>query len=165
MREAGEQSGEQRMPDTEIRRACNSDHDAITDCVAAAYARYIPRMGMKPAPMLADYRALIERGVVYVAPSASGIRGVVVCYPVGDHMFLENVAVAPKFQGRGIGHALMQFVEQQAIAGHYREIRLYTHERMTENIAYYGKLGYRETERRTEDGYQRVFFRKELTAV
>ncbi len=150
------------MRDMEIRRACSSDHDAIMACVAAAYEQYIPRMGMKPAPMLADYRALIARGVVYVASSASGICGVVVCFPVEDHLFLENVAVAPAHQGMGIGRALMQFVEQQARAGHHRDIRLYTHERMTENIAYYAKLGYRETERRAEDGYQRVFFRKAL---
>ncbi len=150
------------MRDLEIRRACSSDHDAIVECVAAAYEHYIPRMGMKPAPMLADYRALIARGVVYVASSASGICGVVVCFPVGDHLFLENVAVAPANQGMGIGRALMQFVEQQARAGHYRDIRLYTHERMTENIAYYEKLGYSETERRVEDGYQRVFFHKAL---
>lgn len=152
------------MRDMEIRRASSSDHDAVKECVAAAYEHYVPRIGMKPVPMLADYRALIARGVVYIAPSASGICGVVVCFPVGDHLFLENVAVAPENQGMGIGRALMQFVEHQARAGHYREVRLYTHERMTENIAYYQKLGYIETERRAEDGYQRVFFRKALTS-
>jgi ribosomal protein S18 acetylase RimI-like enzyme len=56
----------------------------------------------------------------------------------------------------------MDFVEEQARAGGYGEIRLYTHERMTENIPYYEKLGYVEVERRVEDGYHRVFFRKTL---
>ena len=57
----------------------------------------------------------------------------------------------------------MEFVEAQARAGGYPEIRLYTHERMIENIGYYDKLGYTEVERRFEDGYHRVFFRKPLT--
>jgi hypothetical protein len=39
---------------------------------------------------------------------------------------------------------------------------LYTNEVMTENQAIYAHLGYRETARRTEDGYHRVFMEKEL---
>jgi hypothetical protein len=33
---------------------------------------------------------------------------------------------------------------------------------MTENQAIYARLGYRETGRRTEDGYQRVYMEKDL---
>ena len=33
---------------------------------------------------------------------------------------------------------------------------------MTENLAIYARLGYRETGRRTEDGYHRVFMEKLL---
>lgn len=42
-------------------------------------------------------------------------------------------------------------------------VRLYTHELMVENIALYGKIGFRETHRATENGFARVFMRKELT--
>lgn len=41
-------------------------------------------------------------------------------------------------------------------------IRLYTHERMLENIEIYGKLGYQETRRAVADGFARVFMRKSL---
>ena len=61
-----------------------------------------------------------------------------------------------------LGRALLGFVEQQAREAGCHEIRLYTHERMTENLAYYPNLGYEETGRRTEDGYDRVYFRKML---
>jgi hypothetical protein len=40
------------------------------------------------------------------------------------------------------------------------EIRLYTNEAMTENLAYYPRRGYTETHRAAEDGFNRVFFRK-----
>lgn len=151
------------MDNRAIRQARSEDQDGIVACVNAAYAKYVPRMGKRPAPMLADYAELIARGVVHVIGAPSTIRGVVVCFPATDHYFLENVAVAPAHQGAGLGHTLMEFVEAQARAGGYPEIRLYTHERMIENIGYYDKLGYTEVERRFEDGYHRVFFRKPLT--
>jgi ribosomal protein S18 acetylase RimI-like enzyme len=151
------------MSGAAIRAAQPADREGIAACVHAAYAKYVPRMGKQPAPMLADYADLIARGVVWVIGDPAAIRGVVVCFPAPDHFFLENVAVDPAYQGTGLGRTLMHFVEAQARAGGYNEIRLYTHERMTENIPYYERLGYREIERRIEDGYQRVFFRKTLT--
>jgi hypothetical protein len=38
----------------------------------------------------------------------------------------------------------------------------YTHELMIENISLYRRLGYKEVERRAEEGFQRVFRRKLL---
>lgn len=42
------------------------------------------------------------------------------------------------------------------------KLQLYTNEVMTENVAIYTHLGYREIDRRTEDGYHRVFMEKTL---
>jgi hypothetical protein len=44
----------------------------------------------------------------------------------------------------------------------YREIRLYTHQTMVENQRLYASIGYQETGRGTEAGYDRVFMRKQL---
>jgi ribosomal protein S18 acetylase RimI-like enzyme len=147
---------------TAIRQAQNGDREAIEACVHAAYAKYIPRIGKEPAPMRADYAALIAQGVVYVLADVSDVRGVAVCFPNGDHFFLENIAIDPAYQGQGLGRALMDFVEEQARAADLNEIRLYTNALMTENLAYYPKLGYTEVDRRIEDGYRRVYMRKVL---
>ncbi len=48
-----------------IRPAEVEDHEPIASCVRAAYAEYVERIGKEPAPMLADYAALIREGVVY----------------------------------------------------------------------------------------------------
>ena len=42
------------------------------------------------------------------------------------------------------------------------EIRLYTNAKMTENIRYYPRRGFRETHRACDAGYQRVYFSRFL---
>ncbi|QIN80668.1 GNAT family N-acetyltransferase [Rubrobacter marinus] len=112
--------------------------------------------------MLADYAALIRAGEVYVLVDGSVVAGVLVLRPLEDAVLVENVAVRPSYQGSGLGRELMRFAEEFAHESGAREIHLYTNERMTENIAFYERLGYREIERRLDDGYRRVFMRKEL---
>lgn len=145
-----------------IRPASPADAPAVAACVNAAYAHYIGRIGKPPAPMLADYEALIAQGVVHVLPGDTGLRGVLVAFPLEGSLFIENVAVDPRCQGQGLGARLMAFAEALARAGGLAALTLYTHELMTENVRYYGKLGYAETSRRVEDGYHRIYMRKDL---
>src|ERR1035441_10801987 len=79
-----------------------------------------------------------------------------------DHLLVENIAVRPAAQGRGAGSQLLALAEEQARELGYAEIRLYTHEAMTENIAYYPRRGYAETHRGGQDGYRRGFFPQQL---
>ena len=113
--------------------------------------------------MTADYAALLEVGEVWVAAAADGsVVGVLVLQPEAESLLLENVAVAPAAQGRGIGRALIAHAEQRARELGLPEVALYTNRLMTENLRLYPALGYVETGRRREDGYDRVFFRKLL---
>src|SRR5262249_39060237 len=79
-------------------------------------------------------------------------------------LLLGTAAVRPSARGRGIGARLLAFAEDQARALGRDEIRLYTNEAMTENLAYYPRHGYTETHRAEQDGFRRVFFRKRLTS-
>jgi len=79
-------------------------------------------------------------------------------------MHLENVAVLPHHAGQGIGKQLINHVESQAVAGGLDRVELYTNEMMHENITMYPLLGYVETERKTQDGFNRVFFSKRCGA-
>ena len=54
----------------------------------------------------------------------------------------------------------MRLAEEQAQARGIGELRLYTHRLMTENRTWYVRLGYEETGRETQDGFDRIFFRK-----
>lgn len=146
-----------------IRQAVANDEHEIRICAEQAYARYLPVIGRKPAPMLADYARQIAAGQVYVATNARGIlQGFIVFHAEEAHILLENVAVLPRFAGQGVGRALIGFCEEAARRCGVNAVRLYTNEKMNDNLSIYPRLGYVEVERRTEDGFQRVYFTKIL---
>ena len=146
-----------------IRPARAHDEQDIRDCARRAYARYVPLMGRKPAPMTADFAARIAAGHVYVAADGRDVfQGFVVFYQEGDHILLENVAVLPDVAGRGIGKALIGFCEDAAGRCGFRAVHLYTNEKMADNLAIYPRLGYVEVGRRTENGFNRIYFQKTL---
>jgi anti-sigma regulatory factor (Ser/Thr protein kinase)/GNAT superfamily N-acetyltransferase len=149
-------------PAVTIRPAAEADVPDIRMIVLGAYARYVPRIGRRPAPMTADYHRLVKEGAVWVAVGALRPVGVIVLVPHADHLLVENVAVSPGQQGMGIGTRLLQLAEEQAHDLGVGELRLYTHETMTENLALYGRRGYVETHRERQDGFARVFLRKTL---
>ncbi|MDQ6832933.1 MAG: GNAT family N-acetyltransferase [Chloroflexota bacterium] len=151
------------MERIEIRLARSDESHAVADCVNAAYEHYVARISKNPAPMFADYPALIADGLVSVIPGKDGVRGIIVMIVENDTLFIENVAVHPADQGRGFGRALMEYAEQRARDANRDAILLYTHERMNENLTFYRNLGFVEIERRTEDGYARVYLHKRLT--
>ncbi len=144
----------------QIRVATADDLADIQSCAHDAYAMYVERMGREPAPMVADVASQIELGQVQAAFFGSTFAGYVVFYSEGDHLHLENVAVAPPHAGKGIGKKLVAYVEQAACDKALAAVELYTNEVMTENLEMYPKLGYIEIERKQQDGFNRVFFRK-----
>jgi ribosomal protein S18 acetylase RimI-like enzyme len=117
-------------------------------------------MGKEPAPMNADFAARIENGTVYVAICEHKFAGYVVCYSEGNHFHLESVAVLPEQSRRGIGTALIGYVERMARCKGVNAVELYTNEVMLENIAMYQKMGYEEISRKRQAEFNRVFFRK-----
>jgi ribosomal protein S18 acetylase RimI-like enzyme len=147
------------------RLARRSDLPGINDLNAAAYASYRTRMDRLPAPVSHDYTSEIEAGQAWVILDPAerpALLGMIVLIPADDSLLIENVAVAPAAQGRGLGRQLMEFAEHRAAAQGISRLTLYTNEVMTENLAIYAKLGYRETGRRPDGGYNRVFMEKRL---
>jgi ribosomal protein S18 acetylase RimI-like enzyme len=145
-----------------LRAAVATDQPAVRDCVIAAYSAYVPLMGKQPAPMLADYGALIAAGHVTVAEDASGVIGAIVAWAERDHFYVDNIAVQPACKGRGIGSMLLRHAEDAARAQKFDEVRLYTNEAMVANLDYYPRRGYTETHRSSNSGYRRVYYSKRL---
>lgn len=151
-----------------LRVARLADLPSIERLNAAAYAVYRDRMDRPPAPVTHDYTAEIQAGQVWLVGGSGESTGqapptgLIVLIPTGDSLLIDNIAVAPHAQGHGVGRQLMEFAEQRATESGLSRTYLYTNEVMVENIAIYGRLGYRETERRSEHGYNRVFMEKRL---
>jgi ribosomal protein S18 acetylase RimI-like enzyme len=150
------------FPVITIRLAVEADAPALCRIAVAAYQHYVPRIGSEPAPMTADYALAARRGRAWVAAEDGEAVGFIILIPQPGYLLLENVAVLPAAQGRGVGARLLALAEEHARSLRLPEVRLYTNEAMIENLAYYPRHGYIETHRAQQDGFRRVFFRKRL---
>jgi ribosomal protein S18 acetylase RimI-like enzyme len=145
-----------------FRPADGRDAAAVSDLVGAAYGHYVDRLGMLPGPMTLDYADVIRDAQVTVAESGGAIVGVIVLDRNDEGFVIENVAVHPDARGMGLGRALLEFAESEAQRAGFDSIYLYTHEKMTENLGLYSRIGYVEYDRRSQGDFSLVYMRKPL---
>ena len=144
------------------RPATPSDVAAITDLVRRAYAMYLPRMEREPAPINADYASLVADGKVAVAVDEDEVHGAIVRWFVDGDMYVDNIAVDPAAHGRGVGNVLLELAVEEARTSGCGRVWLYTNAVMTENVGYYERRGFVQYDRRTDEGYDRIFFERRL---
>ena len=145
-----------------FRSAIGADAAKVTALVNAAYGDYIERIGVVPRPMTDDYAEVIKNYRVTVAESHETIVGVIVLTPNDEGFLIDNVAVDPAHRGKGLGKALLEFAESEARRAGFDSIYLYTHEKMTENLTLYSRIGYVEYDRRSQGEFSLVYMRKHL---
>ena len=107
-------------------------------------------------------RALIAAGYVVVAEDRDGINGYMIGWPEADAYFIDNIAVDPAHQGQGLGRYLIEYAAFEARRLRLPAVRLYTNVAMTENLAMYAHIGFVETHRATEHGFERAYLRWSL---
>jgi ribosomal protein S18 acetylase RimI-like enzyme len=138
------------------------DVPKVATLVDAAYGHYVERIGMLPRPMTDDYAEVITNRQVTVAESHGTLVGVIVLTVDEEGFLIDNVAVDPSHRGRGLGRTLIESAEAEARRAGFDSIYLYTHEKMTENLALYSRIGYAEYDRRSQGGFSLVYMRKRL---
>jgi ribosomal protein S18 acetylase RimI-like enzyme len=144
-------------PDLALHRVRPDEIALLTRLQRAAYAPWIPVLGLEPLPYRADYAALLRDHEAWLARDAAGAEiGALILAVPGDHLLIWSVAVAEAAGRRGIGRALIAFAEAEAARRKLGEVRLYTNVLMTRNIALYQRLGYGETHRETTPDGRRV---------
>jgi predicted N-acetyltransferase YhbS len=67
--------------------------------------------------MLDDYATVIERHTAFVAEKNGEVVGVLVLAGTDAGMLLDNVAVHPAHQAKGLGRRLIELAESEARAG------------------------------------------------
>jgi ribosomal protein S18 acetylase RimI-like enzyme len=144
-----------------FRRAGPDDAETIRALTHAAYAKWVPVIGRRPKPMNADYDHAVRAHLIELAYLDGELAGMIELISAADHLLLENLAVAPSHQRKGIGRRLMAHVEALARARGLKMVRLYTNKAFTTNLDFYQKLGYTlEREEKLPKGGFLVHFAK-----
>ncbi len=128
--------------DMQIRRAGQADAVAVLALTRSAYAKWVPLIGREPTPMTADYERAVREHMIDLLFVDAGLVALIETVNNTDHLLIENVAVAPPFQGRGYGRLLLDHAERLAASLRLQELKLYTNKRFLSNIELYRRLGY-----------------------
>ena len=132
-----------------IRLARASEADLVRAISAAAFVpAYEPIIGGAPRPALEDYAPHIAQGRVWLLEIAASIVAVLVLEQQPEHLLVYSIAVLPAHQRQGHARKLLGFAEERARDLGLAEIRLYTNDKMTRNLALYRGTGFLETGRR-----------------
>jgi GNAT superfamily N-acetyltransferase len=145
-----------------IRRATESDATSVANCAVEAFSHYIPRLGLTPIPMTRDYGAAIANAQVWIATQHGETIAALALDTTDEGFLIDVIAVLPQHQGTGVGRALLELAEQEALRQGHDSIYLFTNEKMTENRALYERIGYVEYKRLAFAERTRVFLRKPL---
>lgn len=150
------------MTELSLRPANDADVPHLTVLVSAAYGHYVTRIGGLPRPMIDDYSDVVAARRVTVAERSGEIVVLIVLDVDAQRLVIDNVAVSPAHQGQGVGRALLEHAEADARDAGLDWICLYTHERMTENLALYARIGYVEYDPHQPGHPRLVHMRKKL---
>jgi ribosomal protein S18 acetylase RimI-like enzyme len=126
----------------EIRPAVLADAARIRDLTRAAYAKWVALIGREPLPMQADYQRAVAEHTIDLLIDDGALAGLIETILRPDHLWIENVAVAPEQQGRGFGRLLLAHAEKRAVEAERLEIQLLTNQAFTANVELYAKRGY-----------------------
>lgn len=152
------------MTDTSLlfRSATSQDAPAIRDLVRSAYAKWVPLIGREPRPMTADYELAVREHRFDLADEGGRLVGLIETALSDDHLWIENVAVSPSAQGRGIGRRLLARAEGRARDAGRSETRLLTNGAFAANISLYERVGYVVTHTEPYMGGTTVYMTKAL---
>ena len=131
-----------------MRQATAADAAAVRALTREAYRKWIAVTGREPLPMRVDYAEALQKHRFDLLYEGDTLAALIETALEPDdltpeHLMIVNVAVAPPFQKRGYGRRLMAHAETIAADAGLGKVLLYTNSLMTENIALYGRLGYR----------------------
>lgn len=153
-----------------IRAASAADLPAIVNCSSLAFAAFgaDARDGdddSDNAQLAKTLRAQILEGSIHLICNQTEILGYIAFWPTADEMFVDTLAVSPKYHRRGLGSRLLAFADTETSRLGLRAVTLFTKAKMQGNLRFYRRRGYRETGRCDDDGFCRVFYAKSISPV
>jgi GNAT superfamily N-acetyltransferase len=148
-----------------LRRATAADAANIRALTRSAYAKWVPLIGREPIPMTADYDRAVADHIIDLWEERGELLALIELVRALDHLSIENIAVRPNQQGKGLGSKLLDHAERLALSLGLDEIRLYTNAAFASNLSFYARRGYQEYQRGSLlPGSVTIFMRKTIKA-
>lgn len=107
------------------------------------------REAFLPQLLLADesevaVRKYLDKGTLYKINCGELLVGVALVIPQTDTIIeLKNIAIVPKYQGKGIGKEILRQLTEECQKNGYQKVLVGTANSSIDNIAFYQKAGFR----------------------
>ena len=149
----------------EILNAREADLEDCETVLRAAFGGYVRQLNRIQSSDAYSWLAeSIAAQQVLTAREGTHILGVAIFSDQGRKRTIEQIAVAPDSQGRGIGRALIHRIEQNTIKANMASLELDTAEKMIHLVDLYRNCGFEIVSsgppKHGRDNYTRVFMRK-----
>jgi GNAT superfamily N-acetyltransferase len=116
--------------------------------------------------MAADYERAVVEHIIDLWEEEGRLLALIEVIPAAAHLLIENIAVRPDQQRRGIGGKLLLHAEGLARSLGFDETQLYTNAAFVSNLSFYSRRGYEEVRRGTVvPGSVTVYMAKKLGAA
>ena len=133
--------------DVTIRLARLEDAAAISKVLLEAFGvyreNYTPEAFEIVTPPMGEIERRFGDGPQWVAERGGAIVGTVSVTTEPEGLYIRSMAISPHVQGKGIGHKLMDAVNEYADASEHERIFLYTTYFVPEAKKFYESHGYK----------------------
>jgi GNAT superfamily N-acetyltransferase len=144
-----------------LRDATKEDGPTLLTLMHAAFEEYKNVLAPPSAAHTETLGSVLKRltaGYAVLALTGSEPVGFAFYEPKGAHLYFSRLSVLPRFRNRGIGRALIEYVEGRARATGASGVRLGVRLQLPHLVRRYEQLGYRITEYHTHPGYAQPTF-------
>ena len=144
------------MTQPELREAAEEDADTLLRLLLGAFQEY---QGVLDPPSgghsetIDTIRKKLAAGSAVLATIAGEPAGFAFYERQGTSLYFSRLSVLPPFRNRGVGRALLDYVEHRAMETLASGVRLGVRLQLPHLLARYERLGYRITKHMTHEGY------------
>lgn len=128
-----------------IEKTCNRNLDSIINI-----DNQITPFGMKKSQYTDELLNPISHFYVAYIPKTNEVVGYFIFWMIEKLIEIHHIAVSPKYQKMGIGHALMKFILDQACQNEIPEIFLEVRKSNMGAIQFYQRFGFKKQRTRKE---------------
>ena len=157
-----EQSSSKGNDGMRIRTATGADLASIVRCADLAFAPFAGHSAKRDVNMEENLKSQILEGSIHLLCNEAQVLGYISLWPTANQMFIDTLAVLPMHRRRGFGSQLLAFADRETLRLGLSSVNLFTKATMADNLVFYKRRGYGETGRCDDDGFCRVFFRKNI---